>query len=225
MKIDFVIPQWLLDHEQVEGIEFAQVLNLIERVRRIRIHAEDNIRPSSADLFQHIQIPSRLHFDLDPPVSRRQLSVDLLQKLFQRVLYSNRNAARNFAPRSSQQSPEWLLFLPGLRVPPSVFERGFRHPVAANSGKSRCTIPASIQLALQQQRCQVPPDGWPLAFSPFRAVERIFPGDALAPSAHSISLDTDQQDAAAVNAAKARFKKMDERHVNFTQRYGFYFHD
>jgi len=37
MQIDFVVPQGLLDHEQIEGIEFAQVLNLVQRVGRIRV--------------------------------------------------------------------------------------------------------------------------------------------------------------------------------------------
>src|ERR1019366_9665593 len=68
-------------------------------------------------------------------------------------------------------------------------------------------------------------DRGPRGFGPFRAVIRIFPGHALAPAAHSIGLDTHQQDAPAVNAAKARFKKMHERHVNFTRSYRFDFHD
>src|ERR1035437_241555 len=68
-------------------------------------------------------------------------------------------------------------------------------------------------------------DRGPRSFGPFRAVIRIFPGDAFAPPPHSSDLDAHQQDAAAVNPAKARFKKMHERHMNFTQSYGFDFHD
>src|ERR1700720_4698858 len=225
MKIDFIIPQRLLDHEQIERVDLAQMLKLIERVGGIRVHTENDIRPAGADLLEHIQIPSRLHLDLDPTVSRRQLSFDLLKKLFRRVLNPDRNAARDLAPRSSQQLPERQLFLPRLRVPHRIFERGFRHAVAADSGKPRRTIPASRQLTLQQQRRQILLDRRPRGFGPFRAVKRIFPGDALAPPAHSIDLDTHQQDAAAINAAKARFKKMHERHVNFTQRYRFDFHN
>src|ERR1019366_4093204 len=66
-------------------------------------------------------------------------------------------------------------------------------------------------------------DRRPGGLGPFRAVIRIFSGNALAPSAHSIGLDTHQQDAAAVNSAKTRFKKMHERHMNFTKSYGFDF--
>src|ERR1035437_9522236 len=68
-------------------------------------------------------------------------------------------------------------------------------------------------------------DRRPRGLGPFRAVIRIFPRNAFAPPAHSIGLDTHQQDAAAVNPAKARFKKMHERHVDFTQSYGFDFHN
>src|SRR5580692_10558397 len=68
-------------------------------------------------------------------------------------------------------------------------------------------------------------DRRPRRFGPLRAVIRIFPGDALAPSANTIGINTYQEDATAVNASKARFKKMHERHVNFTKSDGFYFHD
>src|ERR1035441_10552181 len=68
-------------------------------------------------------------------------------------------------------------------------------------------------------------DRRPRGLGPFRAVIRIFLRNAFAPPAHSIGLDTHQQDAAAVNPAKARFKKMHERHVDFTQSYGFDFHN
>ncbi len=97
--------------------------------------------------------------------------------------------------------------------------------MAANSGEAGGTVPASIQIALQQERRQVMLDGWPRGLDPFGTVIRIFSGDALAPSADAIGLDIDQQNAAAVNAAKARFKEMNERHVKFAQRYRFDFHN
>src|ERR1022692_1421211 len=52
MKIDFVVPKRLLDHEQVEGIEFAQVLNFVKRVSGICVHTENDIRPARPDFFE-----------------------------------------------------------------------------------------------------------------------------------------------------------------------------
>ncbi len=82
MQIDFIVPKRLLDHEQLEGVELAQVLNLVQRVSGIRVHTKQNIGPARANLFQNIQVPSRLDLDLDSPVASRQFGLDLLQKLF-----------------------------------------------------------------------------------------------------------------------------------------------
>ena len=142
MKIDFVIPERLLDHQQIEGVKFSEMLDLIQCISRIRVYAEYYICPARTDFLQHIQIPSRLHLDLDAPVSRRQLGVDLLQKLFWTVLYADRDAASNLATRSSQQLPEWHLFLPRLRIPHCVFQRRLCHTVSTDPSKSRRTITA-----------------------------------------------------------------------------------
>ena len=68
-------------------------------------------------------------------------------------------------------------------------------------------------------------DRRPSGLGPFRAVIRIFPRNTLAPAPHSIGLDACQKDTAAINPAKARLKKMYERHVKFSQSYGFDFHN
>src|SRR6266853_2859835 len=67
-------------------------------------------------------------------------------------------------------------------------------------------------------------DGGPGRLDPFRAIKRIFGGDTLSPSNHSVALDGEQQDAAAIETAEARLKKMDERHLDFAQGNGFNFH-
>jgi len=81
MIIDIVIPQWLLDHQQVELVEIAQVLHSIKGVRRVRIAAQSNIRPARANAFQHVHVPARLHLHLDAAISRRKFRLDLAQQL------------------------------------------------------------------------------------------------------------------------------------------------
>src|SRR5208337_1209748 len=112
------------------------MLNLVKRVGRIRVHAENNIGPARADLLQHIQIPSRLYFDFDPAISSGQLGVDLLQTLFGRVLNADRNTAGDVGPRSSEQLPERLLLLPRLRVPYRLAEGGPGQAAATDSVKT-----------------------------------------------------------------------------------------
>src|ERR1700691_2785957 len=225
MKIDLVVPQRLLDHEQMEGIEFAQVFNLIERVSGIRVHAENDIRPASSYLLQHIQIPSRLHFDLDSPISRRQLGFDLLQELFGRILNANRHSASNLAPRTTEQFPKRLLLLPGLRIPHRIFQRRLGHAMPANPSKTRCTITPAIEFTLHQKRRQIMLDRRPSRLSPLRTIKRIFRRHAFAPPVHPVGLNVNQQNAPAVDSSKARFEKMHERHVNFTKSNRFNFHN
>ena len=77
MVIDLVVPERLLDHEQVELIELAQVLDLVERVGGVRVATEGDIGPARADPFQNIQIPARFDLDLDAAISRRNFSLNL----------------------------------------------------------------------------------------------------------------------------------------------------
>ena len=66
-------------------------------------------------------------------------------------------------------------------------------------------------------------DSWPGAFRPFGTVVRVFAGDRLGPAVPTVAVYGHQEDAAAVGAAEAGLKKMDERHANFAQRDGFDF--
>ena len=66
--------------------------------------------------------------------------------------------------------------------------------------------------------------GRPGAFDPFAAVEGIFSGNAFAPAVNPFRVNGDQQNAATVGTAKARLEKMNERHTDFAEGDGFYFH-
>ena len=67
-------------------------------------------------------------------------------------------------------------------------------------------------------------DDRPCGLDPLRAVKRIFPGDTLAPPINAVTMCGKQEDTTAVDAAKARLKKMDQRHLDLAQRDGFEFH-
>ena len=81
MEIKIVMPERLLDHEQVEAIEFFQVVDLAQRVGRVGVTAQQDVRPTVADLAQDLQVPARLAFYLDPPIAGGQLGFNFLQQL------------------------------------------------------------------------------------------------------------------------------------------------
>jgi hypothetical protein len=69
MKIKVVMPERLLDHQQVESVKLFQVLELIERVGGIGVAAEHYLRPARANFLKNLDVPSRLALDLDAAVA------------------------------------------------------------------------------------------------------------------------------------------------------------
>src|SRR5260370_36838853 len=61
----------------------------------------DVIRESPPHFADHVHIPAGLDLHLDALVARRELRFDFLEKLRHRLLDSDRDPARNFAPRSA----------------------------------------------------------------------------------------------------------------------------
>ena len=123
-------------------VKLAQVLELVQRVGGIGVHAQRDVGPAPAHFFQHVDVPARLHLELDPAIPRCQLRFDPLQQLLVRVLNPDRHAARNLTPGPAQQLPERLLLRPRFRIPERVLQRRFRHPVTANPRQQRPRFPS-----------------------------------------------------------------------------------
>src|SRR5215475_966986 len=67
-------------------------------------------------------------------------------------------------------------------------------------------------------------DRRPRTLNPLTAVKRLLARHTFPPTIDSITMGSKQENVAAVSAAKARFKKIHEWHVNFAQGDGFNFH-
>src|SRR5208283_5539079 len=140
MQLDFVVPQRLLNHQQLERVEFTQVLRFVERISGIGVDAEYNVGPARADLFENVQVPAGLDLDFDASVTGGQFGRDLLEKLLGRILNANRNPAGNFAARSTKQFPKRLLLESRFSVPHRVLEPCFRHPMPTDASKQRRAV-------------------------------------------------------------------------------------
>ncbi len=64
MEVKIVMPERLLNHQQVESVKPLQMLDLVERVSRIGVATEDDLRPASADFLEDLNVPPGLHLTL-----------------------------------------------------------------------------------------------------------------------------------------------------------------
>src|SRR6478736_2138091 len=132
VKVKIIMPERLLDHQQVESIKLLQVVDLVERVSGIGVATEDDLRPACADFLKDLNVPPRFALDLDAAITGIQLGLDFFQQLFVRVLNADGNAAGNFFLRSAQQLPQRDVTRLRFRIPQSVFYRAFGHAMPAH---------------------------------------------------------------------------------------------
>src|SRR5271165_6617467 len=93
-----------------------------------------------------------------------------------------------------------------------------------NSRHQRDALARRRQRPAQHRRGEVVFHRGPCGFRPLTAVERIFSRHALSPTINPVAVNGHEKDLAAERALEARFEKVDERHLNFTQSDGFNFH-
>ena len=105
MKIKVVMPEGLLDHQQVELIEFLQMFHLLQRVSGVGIATQKNFGPAFADTGKDLYIPPWLAFHLDALITGVHLRFDLFQQLLHGILNADGDAAGNTFARAAQQLP------------------------------------------------------------------------------------------------------------------------
>src|SRR6266404_4037362 len=224
MLEDVVVPERLLDHQQIKVIELAQVIEVSGTIRRVGIAAQQNLRPPLANFREHFHIPARFYLYLDPLVTRGQLSLDLLQQVFVRVLNTYRDSTGDFLESSTEQFPQGLLLCTGIGVPKRVLHGGLRHIVTTHTRHQCRGIFCSCETFSDQRWGQEVTNCRPGGFNPLVAEKWAIAGHALGPTLNSFAMRGDQQNAAPLATAKAGLKKVFQRHAKFADGDGFDLH-
>src|SRR5580698_8045894 len=133
MVVDVVVPEWLFDHQQIELVELAQMLDLVESVGGVGIATQSDVSPARANSLQNIEVPAGFHLHFDAAIAGGKFALNLVQQLFDGILNADGNSARNFSQFAAQQFPQRLLLLSGSNIPECVFNRSFGHAVTADS--------------------------------------------------------------------------------------------
>src|SRR6476469_3285261 len=92
MEVEVVIPERLLNHQQLELIPFGDVVNVDDAIRGVGVAAEHDFRPALADLLEDLHIQTRLTLQLDALVTCVEFFGDGVHQRGGRRLYSDRNA-------------------------------------------------------------------------------------------------------------------------------------
>ena len=130
---DLVVRQRLLDHHQVEFVQTFQTRRVGQRVGGVGVGHQQDVGKALAHLAHHVDVPAGLDLHLDALIAGRQLGFDLLQKLRDRILNADRNAARDLAPRAAADVlVERLAEHARFQIPDRDFQAAARHQVAAN---------------------------------------------------------------------------------------------
>ena len=79
-----VLVQRLLDQQQVEVVEPGEVLDGVAAVRLVRVHLQRDVGPTVPARPQRLDVPARLDLQLDPPVARVDVPLDLVQQRLDR---------------------------------------------------------------------------------------------------------------------------------------------
>ena len=69
---DVVVRQRLLDHHQVELVQLLQMVDVGERVGRVGVGHQLDVRETLAHLANHIDVPARLDLHLDALIAGRR---------------------------------------------------------------------------------------------------------------------------------------------------------
>ena len=214
VEVEIVVPQWLLDHQQLEPVPLRDVVYVGDAIGRVGIATQQYLRPARAHSLEDFSVPARLALQLDALIARLKLLCDRLQQRRGRRLNSDRDAARNHAARSTQQPCQWHPLLLRLQLPHRVLQRRLGHPVPAHLSEELGTASPADDLLAHQTRRKLLLGDDPCRVDALVGEVRMFTRHALAPSRQPAGLDLHQQNAARCGEAKARLKRKGEWHVD-----------
>src|ERR1051326_8334728 len=146
MRINVIPSQRLLHHEQVEGIEFPQMIGISRRVGRIRVHRQHEFWKLLTHSGDKLKVFAGFDFELDALVPAVKFLLDLVDERQRIGTNAQRDSAGNLVTSASHEPPKWNSLLLRLNIPKGVLDASFRHGVAANAREQRCCLRSTREL-------------------------------------------------------------------------------
>ncbi len=136
MAADVLLLQRLLDQQQAERVEPAQLGDVRQRVRGVGVDLEQQL---VAEAFAHgtdrLHVPAGLDLQLDARVPLGHVSLDGVQELGDRVHDADRDPARHRVPGGAQRGGERRPLGAQFGVEHRHLQRRLGHPVPLDRGE------------------------------------------------------------------------------------------
>ncbi len=93
MLDQILVMERLFDHQQIEGVERAEHVQILEGVRGVRVDGQQDVRMVGSDRRDPVEVQTRRDLELDPPVTLGEVPIDLCAQLVDGLRDPDRHAA------------------------------------------------------------------------------------------------------------------------------------
>ena len=153
---NLIVSEWLFDHHQVKLVERLQSIHIVKSVCGVGIRHELDLWKAGTDLTDNVDVPTRLDLHFDALIACRKLGFDLGEKLIDRVLDPDGDAAGDFLSGSGSNCfPQRLFTQASLEVPNSRLDASARHVVSADMRGSRADLGCVFEAKMQDARSNI----------------------------------------------------------------------
>ncbi len=136
MRPDVLLDEGLLDQQQAEPVEFAQVVDIGDRVRGVRVDLQQAVRPEQfANGRDRLEVPARFDLQFDALVALGDVAGDLVEQLSDRRGDADGDAAVDPVPYRTEVPGEAGSRRAQLRVEQRGLDGGLRHAMADHRGE------------------------------------------------------------------------------------------
>ena len=212
-----VVVERLLDHHQLVAVELAEVAGVGDRVRGVGVDHQRDALEARADRAHRVDVPARLHLDLDALVAGGELALDFREEIVERVLDADRDARRDTVARAAEETAQRLVALLGVQIPRGHLHRGLRHVVAADRFERGKDVARMLERRAEHARRDEVVDDVPAGLVGFRAVVRILLRDAFTVAGDAAVVDAHEDEVFVVDAPEAGLEEVDERELQQAQ--------
>ena len=207
---EVVVGQGLLDHEEVVGVEPAEVPGVGQGVGRVGVDREQDLGVPLADLSHHGHVGARLDLELDAAIAEAEEAPHPLVEGVHRGLDAQAHPHLDLMAHAADDPGDGLAAEPGHEVHEGQLDARLGHGVALEARETRGEVGQALDLLPEDGGGQVVADDVPRRAHRLVAVERGLPGHAFAPSELGAGLQAQQEEEARLHPPEAHLEGLEQ---------------